>query len=63
MGRDVQLIHFFRGSNNPSPSTPPNPKPQLTVQAVFKENLFCLKETMRVEEISQSLSTLGSPIH
>lgn len=53
---------LFLGSN-PSTSTP-NPRPQLTVQAVFKENLFCLKEMrMRVEEAGQSLSTLGSPIN
>lgn len=41
---------LFLGSNS-STSTPPNPRPQLTVQAVFKQNLFCLKDTrMRGEE-------------
>lgn len=41
---------LFLGST-PSTSIPTNPRPQLTVQAVFKKNLFCLKDTrMRVEE-------------
>lgn len=43
----------FLGSN-PSTSTPPNPRPKLTVQAAFKENLFCLKDT-RMRVTGQSL--------
>lgn len=53
-GEGLAANPIFLGSI-PSTSTLPNPTPQLTVQAVFKENLFCLKEMrMRVEEAGWS---------
>ena len=41
-GRDLGLIIYFFFEAIPLPSHPPNPRSRLTVQAVFKEDLFCL---------------------
>lgn len=49
-GRDLGLIIYFFFEAIPLPSHPPNPRSRLTVQAVFKEDLFCLKKiSTRVE--------------
>ena len=45
-----KLIFYFFFEAIPLLSHPPNPRSRLTVQAVFKEDLFCLKKiSMRVE--------------
>ena len=49
-GRDLQLIIYFFFEAILLLSHPPNLRSRLTVQAVFKEDLFCLKKiSMRVE--------------
>ena len=49
-GRDLGLIIYFFFEAIPLPSHPPSPRSRLTVQAVFKEDLFCLKKiSTRVE--------------
>lgn len=49
-GRDLGLTLYFFLEVIPLLPHPPNTGPQLTVQAVFKEHLFCLKETKMRDE-------------